>query len=245
MNTACPAQVKGSIAHFASKGAFDIEGLGAKHISQMVEKGLLTSVADLFVLQRDAVKGLDRMGAKSTDNLLAVIDSRKSISLNRFVYALGIRHVGEHAARLLANHFASLEALIAAPEAEIAEIEGIGPVMATSIYRFFRQPENRTVVRRLLDGGVRILPPKPVQAEHLAGSTFVLTGTLTTLTRSEAKARIEAAGGKVTGSVSSKTDYLVGGESPGSKLGKARELGVEIIDENRLLAMLGTDLDSG
>ncbi len=244
LNTACPAQLKGSIAHFASKGAFDIDGLGTRHIDQMVEKGLLTSAADLFFLDHGTVEGLERMGPKSAENLLAVISARKTISLNRFVYALGVRHVGEHAARLLAEHFPTLQALMKASEAEIAEIGGIGPVMASSIHRFFRQPENREVVQRLLDAGVRIQASQRVGDDRLSGRTFVMTGALQTLSRSEAKNRIEAAGGRVTGSVSAQTDFLVAGASPGSKLNKARDLGVEVIDEDRLLEMLGPAADS-
>ncbi|MFZ2630755.1 MAG: NAD-dependent DNA ligase LigA [Desulfosalsimonadaceae bacterium] len=240
VNINCPAQIKGNIRHFASKGAFDIDGLGEKLIDQLVDKGLIASYADLFYLSVDGLKDLDRMGEKSAENIVAAIEKSKQVSFSRFLYGLGIRNVGEHMAGLIAARFADMEAVLRATPAEFEAIEGVGPVVARSIAGFFNQEKNRETIRRLMDSGVRIQYEKtPSGNLPLEGLTFVLTGTLETLTRSEAKKIIEGAGGKVASSVSSKTNYLLAGESPGSKLDKARELGVKIIGEPEFMALMG------
>ncbi len=238
INTSCPAQVKERIKHFASKGAFDIDGLGEKLIEQLVDKELLYSYADIFKLKEDMLKNLDRMGSKSAGNIVRAIEDSKRITLNRFIYALGIRHVGEHVAGILARSFESLEKLIDTTKEELEAIDGVGPVVAASIVDFFGQDENRKIVIKFIDSGVRIFSNNAHKQGTLAGKIFVLTGTLATLTRDEAKKVIENAGGKVTGSVSRNTDYLVAGASPGSKLKRAQELGVDIIDEETLKKMM-------
>ena len=238
INTSCPAQVKERIKHFASKGAFDIDGLGDKLIEQLVEKKLLRSYADIFLLNADVLKNLERMGAKSGANIVQAVEISKQIPLNRFIYALGIRHVGEHVAGILARFYKSLEKLRAATLEELESIDGIGPVVAQSIVDFFGQHENQKIVKEMIDSGIRILETASGKENVLAGKTFVFTGALETMTRGEAKKRIEAAGGKVSGSVSRNTDYLVVGASPGSKLNRAEELGVEIIDENTLKGLM-------
>ncbi len=231
INYSCSAQVKERIKHFASKGAFDFDGLGDKLVDQLVEKKLLTSYADLFKLDEETLAGLDRMGAKSATNLLQAIENGKRISFARFIYALGIRHVGEHVAVLLAAHFESLEALVGCSEDDLIAIEGIGPVVAGSIASFFSREENLIIVDRILQSGVQIVFESQKMTRLHEGKVFVLTGTLERMTRRQAKEMIVAAGGKVSGSVSKNTDYVVAGESAGSKLAKARELGIDIIDE--------------
>ena len=231
INYSCPAQVKERIRHFASKGAFDFDGLGDKLVDQLVEKKLLMSYADLFKLDADTLAGLERMGAKSAANLIQAIESGKQISFARFIYALGIRHVGEHVAALLATHFESLEALVGCSEDDLIAIEGIGPVVAKSIASFFSREENLIIVDRILNSGVQIIFESQKMTGLLEGKVFVLTGTLERMTRRQAKEMIIAAGGKVSGSVSKNTDYVVVGDSAGSKLAKARELGIHIIDE--------------
>ena len=234
INTACPAQVKERIKHFASKGAFDMEGLGDKLVEQLVDKKLLFSYADIFRLNKDTLKNLERMGAKSAENIMEAIEKSKQITLARFIYSLGIRHVGEHVAGILATTFGSLERLMGATADDLVDVDGVGPVVAKSIESFFKQDENRNAVNDIMDAGVRILGESPRKQRLLEGKVFVLTGTLETLTRSQAKKIIETAGGKVTGSVSRNTDYVVAGSSPGSKLQRATELGVPIIDEETL-----------
>ena len=231
INYSCSAQVKERIRHFASKGAFDLDGLGDKLVDQLVEKKLLTSYADLFKLDADTLAGLERMGAKSAANLIQAIENGKRISFTRFIYALGIRHVGEHVAVLLATHFESIEALVGCSEDDLVAIEGIGPVVAKSIVSFFSREENLIIVDRILDSGVQIVFESQKMTGIFEGKVFVLTGTLERMTRRQAKEMITAAGGKVSGSVSKNTDYVVVGESAGSKLAKARELGIDIINE--------------
>jgi DNA ligase (NAD+) len=239
INYGCSAQVKERIKHFASKGAFDFDGLGDKIVDQLVEKKLLTSYADLFKLDAETLAGLERMGAKSAANLIQAIENGKRISFARFIYALGIRHVGEHVAVLLAAHFASLEALASCSKDGLISIEGIGPVVAESIASFFSQEENLIIVDRILHSGVQIVFEVQKMTGSLDGKVFVLTGTLESMTRRQATEIIAAAGGKVSGSVSRNTDYVVAGESAGSKLAKARELGIAIIDEVAFREMLG------
>jgi DNA ligase (NAD+) len=238
INYSCPAQVKERIRHFASKGAFDFDGLGDKLVDQLVEKKLLTSYADLFQLDVKTLAGLERMGAKSAENLIEAIENGKRISFARFIYALGIRHVGEYVAVLLAANFESLEALASCSIEDLVAVDGIGPVVAKSIASFFNREENLIVVHRILDSGVQIEFEVKKTISLLDGKLFVLTGTLESMTRQQAKEMITAAGGKVSGSVSRNTDFVVAGESAGSKLAKARELGIQIIDEVALREML-------
>lgn len=243
----CPAQHKEAIKHFASRRALDIEGLGDKLVDQLLEKHLVSDVADLYALTVEQLAGLDRMGQKSAENLIAALEKSKRTSLPRFLYALGIREVGEVTAANLATHLGSLDALKAADEAQLQAIPDVGPTMARHIATFFRQPHNLEVIRKLLEAGIaweECEPPKP-ESQVLRGKVFVLTGTLAALTRDEAKSRLQALGAKVTGSVSKKTDFVVAGAEPGSKLDKARELGVEVIDEGVLLKMLSGDLPEG
>jgi len=241
INTSCPAQVKERIKHFASKGAFDIDGVGGKLIDQLVNKELLFSYADIFQLKEELLENLERMGSKSAGNIVRAIEDSKQITLNRFIYALGIRHVGEHVAGILANALKSLDRLMSATPNELVAIEGVGPVVAQSIVAFFKKDENRKIVIKIIDSGVRIFRDNAHKQGALAGKVFVLSGTLETLTRDEARKIIENAGGKVTGSVSRNTNYLVAGASPGSKLKRAQELGVDIIDEQTLKGLLIED----
>jgi len=241
INTSCPAQVKERIKHFASKGAFDIDGLGEKLVEQLVDKELLFSYADIFRLKEDMLKNLDRMGSKSAGNIVRAIEDSKRITLNRFIYALGIRHVGEHVAGILSKSFESLEKLIGTKKEELEAIDGVGPVVAESIVAFFKKDENRKIVDDMIANRVQIFSNNADKQSTLSDKVFVLTGTLATLTRDEAKIVIENAGGKVTGSVSRNTDYLVAGASPGSKLKRAQELGVDIIDEQTLKGLLIED----
>jgi DNA ligase (NAD+) len=236
----CPAQRKQALLHFAGRRAMDIEGLGEKLVDQLVDAGLVRTAADLYKLEIAKLAALERMAEKSAANVVAAIEKSKDTSLERFVFGLGIRHVGEATAKDLARHFGSLDALMEAGEAGLAEVRDVGPVLAESIARFFAEPHNREVIAQLRTAGVhwREAPPRRAVAGPLAGRTLVLTGTLPALTRDEAKGLIEAAGGKVAGSVSKKTDYVVAGAEPGSKLAQASELGIAIVDEDGLRRLL-------
>jgi DNA ligase (NAD+) len=236
----CPAQRKQAILHFASRKALDVEGLGEKLVDQMVDNAILRTPADVYKLGVLAIANLERMAEKSAANLLVAIEKSKQTTLARFIYALGIRNVGEATARDLANHFGNLDALIAADETALQEVSDVGPIVAASIRHFFDQPHNVEVIEQLRASGVTWVEGEPVKREALplAGQVFVLTGTLPTLARDDAKAMIEAQGGKVSGSVSKKTHYVVAGAEAGSKLAKAQELGVAIIDESQLLELL-------
>ena len=240
----CPAQRKQALLHFAGRRAMDIEGLGDKLVDQLVDAGLLTSVADLYDAQQinlAALTGLERMGEKSAQNLLAAIERSKSTTLPRFLYALGIRHVGEATAKDLAYHFGSIDRLMAAPLAELLEVSDVGPIVATSLCHFFDQTQHRDVVRQLRDAGVHWPDVQGAASDAprpLLGKSIVLTGTLPNLSRDAAKALVEAAGGKVVGSVSTKTSFVVAGEAAGSKLEKAQSLGVEVLDEATFLHRL-------
>ncbi|HXF46973.1 MAG TPA: NAD-dependent DNA ligase LigA [Burkholderiaceae bacterium] len=238
----CPAQRKQALLHFAGRRALDIEGLGEKLVDQLVDRGLVRNPADLFKLDAAALAQLERMGEKSAANLVAAIQRAKHTTLERFIYALGIRHVGESTARDLARHFGSLDALMAADERALAEVPDVGPVVAASIARFFAEPHNREVIEQLRAAGVTWAEGKVARAPAgpFAGKTVVLTGTLPGMTRDEAIARVEAAGGKVAGSVSKKTDLVVAGEAAGSKLQRARELGVPVIDADQFMRLLGS-----
>ncbi len=240
INTNCPARLKESILHFASRGVMDIDGLGEALVDQLVDRGLVGSVADLYRLKLEDLVPLERMGRKSAEKLLRNIEQSKQQPLPRVLTALGIRFVGERTAQFLAEAFGSLEAIAAADVETLQTAEEVGPRVAQSIYEFFREPRNRELVERLREAGLRFEHRAPRRrGGPLEGRTFVLTGTLPTLTREQARAMIEAAGGKVTGSVSKKTDYVVAGEEAGSKLAKARELGVAVIDEAGLRRLLG------
>jgi DNA ligase (NAD+) len=235
----CGAQRKQTLWHAASRKALDIEGLGEKLVDQLVDSGRVKTLADLYSLRPLELVGLDRMGQKSADNLVAAIDKARAPGLNRLLYALGIRHVGETTARDVARHFGSIDAIMDADEDALSSVPDVGPVVAASIRRFFAEQHNRDVIEPLTSQGVNPVAEAAPQATTLAGKTFVLTGTLPNWTREEASMRIQAAGGKVSGSVSKKTAYLVAGEDSGSKLAKAQELGVAVLDEDGLKALLG------
>jgi DNA ligase (NAD+) len=241
-NIDCPAQIKNNIRHLAGRGALDVEGLGTKLVDQLVERGTLVRLSDVFALDAETLMGLERMGEKSASNLVASIDRARQTTLARFLIALGIRHVGQGVAELLASHFGDLDPLMAASREELEAIDGVGPTIAEALAAFFADPRNRAEVQRLRDLGVvwPIAQPAAPAGDALAGKTFVLTGTLADMTRDEAKGRIQQQGGKVTGSVSKKTDFVVVGADPGSKAAKAEELEVDILDEAGLLELLGS-----
>jgi len=236
----CPAQRKQSLLHFASRRALDIEGLGDKLVDQLVDAGRVHTPADLYKLDVAALAALERMADKSAANVVAAIDKSRTTTLRRFIYALGIRHVGETTAADLAQHFGTLDALLAADEQALLGVRDVGPVLVQSILQFFAEPHNRQVIAQLRAAGVHWTEtaPKRAPAGKFAGLTFVITGTLPTLLRDDAKGLIEEHGGKVAGSVSKKTSYVVAGAEPGSKLDKAGELGVPVLDEQQLMAML-------
>jgi DNA ligase (NAD+) len=263
----CGAQRKQAVIHYASRRAMDIEGLGEKLVDQLVASGLVHTPADLYKLDVPTLAALERMAEKSAANVVAAIEGSKDRSLARFIYALGMHHVGEEVAKILAQHFGSIESLLHETEPErwarLTEekdrvqkentrrrnrgepllepiLPGIGPEIMESVANFLAQTHNREVIQKLLDAGVKPQSAAPTarRAGKVTGKTFVLTGTLPNLTRDEASARIQAEGGRVTGSVSKKTDYVVAGAEAGSKLEKARELGVAVLEEQDLLKLL-------
>jgi DNA ligase (NAD+) len=237
----CPAQRKQALLHFAQRRALDIEGLGEKLVDQLVEAGVVHTPADLYKLGVASLAALDRMADKSAQNVYEAIQKSKKTTLARFIYGLGIRQVGESTAKDLARHFKKLKLLRKADEAQLALVPDVGPVVAASILQFFRQPHNMEVVDQLIAAGVHWSEegtPEASATSQIAGKTFVLTGTLPELSREQAKEMIEAQGGKVSGSVSKKTDYVVAGADAGSKLLKAQELGVKVIDEAGLKLLL-------
>lgn len=239
INTNCPARLKESLLHFASRNVMDIDGLGEALVDQLVDRGLVKSVADLYQLQPEQLMELERMGKKSSEKLVANIQASKRQPLPRVIAGLGIPFVGERTAQFLAETFGSLDAIAAADEETLQRAEEVGPKVARSIRQFFQEDRNRELVERLREAGLNFHHRRVVKkGGPLEGKVFVLTGTLPHWTREEAKARIEAAGGKVTGSVSKNTHFLVAGEDPGSKLAKARELGIPVLDEAQLVSML-------
>lgn len=235
----CPAQLKESIRHFCSKEGMDIEGLGEKIISQLVDKGIVKDIADLYLLKKDDLLRLERMGSKLADNILNAIEKSKETKLEKFLYALGIRNVGEHLARVLAREFGSIDNIMKLSVEELMKIKEIGPIVAESIYNFFREKRNNQVIQKLFKAGVRIKKEKTEEKKGvLSGKTFVFTGTLSGMTRSEAKKKVEDLGGNVASSISKKVDYLVVGSEPGSKLDEAKKLGINIITEEEFIKMI-------
>jgi len=235
----CPAQVKGRIKHFASKRAMDIDGLGQKLIEQMVDKGLVKDIAGLYALDQDAFASLERMAEKSAANLIKALEHSKHPALARFIYALGIRHVGEHIAQVLARNLSSLDAIAHATEEELVAIPEIGPEVAQSVTGFFRDKGNRKEINRLQKAGVEIVEPSARREEPLKGKTILFTGALEGMSRDEAKDLVESLGGEVTSSAGKGVDYVVVGTDPGSKYAKARELGLTIIDEAEFQRLVG------
>jgi DNA ligase (NAD+) len=240
-NIDCPAQLKEGIRHFASKLAMNIDGIGEKLIEQLVDKGLVKSYADLYFLKKEKLSELERMAEKSAQNIITAIDKSREVSLDRFLYALGMRHVGEHMSRVLAKEFGSLEALQKAGQERLQQIHEVGPQVAESVTRFFKERKNVATIARLLKGGVRIreLARPKASDQKFAGKTFVFTGALEKFARDEAERMVDERGGRASGSVSKKTDFVVAGPGAGSKLDKARELGVKVISEEEFLKMAG------
>jgi DNA ligase (NAD+) len=239
VNANCPAKLQGTILHFASRHVMNIDGLGEVLVNQLTERGLVKNVADLYKLTKDDLLQLERMGEKSAENVLAEIEASKKLPLERVIYGLGIRFVGERTAQFLAEHFGALDDVIKASAEELEEVNEVGPRIAESIVEFFADEHNRKLVGDLRKVGLTFTGQKKEKGTKLAGKTFVLTGTLERHTRDEAKKMIEDAGGRVSGSVSKKTDYVVAGSDAGSKLDKARELGVSVIGEEELEGLVG------
>ncbi|QWD11503.1 NAD-dependent DNA ligase LigA [Polynucleobacter paneuropaeus] len=235
----CGAQRKQALIHFAHRRALDIEGLGEKIVDQLVDQNLVRTPADLYRLGFSALANLERMGEKSADNLIQAINQSRNTTLARFIFALGIRHVGETTAKDLANHYQSMHALMDASLEDLLTVKDVGPVVADSIVSFMEEAHNREVIEQLLASGMQLSVEKKVISAAVVGKTFVLTGTFPSLSRDQAKDLLEKAGAKVAGSVSKKTDYVVAGTDAGSKLSKAEELGITVIDEQKLLMLLG------
>ena len=252
INGSCPAIIKGSLVHWASRGAMDINGLGEKWVEQLVDNGLIRTVADLYQLTEEQLLDLERMGKKSAQNLLGAIAQSKQQPWSRILYGLGIRHVGSVNAQVLTQQFPSMDALLTASLDRIEAVYGIGPEIAASVHQWVRIEANQSVMQQLRGAGLQLEGTEDDTTTEvtpsnlpLAQKIFVLTGTLPTLSRSDAKAKIEAAGGKVTGSVSSKTDYVIVGENAGSKLTKAQSLGIACLSEDELLALLANPMADG
>jgi DNA ligase (NAD+) len=237
-NGACPAQLSRSIEHFASKGAMNIDGMGPQVVELLLREGLIASAADLYLLRAEQIAGLERMGEKSAAKLIDAIAASKSAGLERLIYALGIRNIGEVAAVALAAKYGTLDALMDADEESLCAIEDIGPITARCVAEFFSLEKNRALCRRLCEAGVLTESTAAPVGESFAGVTFVLTGTLPTMSRDEAAALIKARGGKVSSSVSKKTSFVVAGDAAGSKLTKAESLGIKIISEDDFADMI-------
>ena len=241
LSQTCPAKLKESLLHWASRKAMKIDGLGERLVDQLVEKSLVRDVSGLYRLSQEQLEGLERMGPKSAENLLRQIDASRSLEFWRLLFGLGIRHVGERTAQILAKHFGSIERLQNASQEELEQVDEVGPKLAESIYRFLKQPENRELIERLEAAGLPMksddfVPPEAAQV--FEGKTFVLTGTLEGMTREEATSLIEHRGGRVSSSISKKTNFVLVGRDAGSKLDKARKLGVQILDEQQFRTML-------
>ncbi len=237
----CPAQQKEALRHFVSRRAMDVDGLGVKLIAQLVDKGWVKNAANLYELKAEEVAGLERMGPKSAENLIQALEKSKETTLPRFLYALGIREVGEATAQALAQHFGTLEAIMQADEAALLQVNDVGPVVAGHIRHFFAEPHNQDVIQALLAAGIRFpegAQTQEVTEQPLEGQTWVLTGTLSQMTRGEAKEALQRLGARVSGSVSQRTHTVVAGEAAGSKLTRAQELGITVWDEEQLLALL-------
>ncbi|MBV8864461.1 MAG: NAD-dependent DNA ligase LigA, partial [Acidobacteriaceae bacterium] len=243
VNVSCPARLRESVLHFASRGVMDIDGMGEALVDQLLSRKMVANIADLYSLTVDQLLTLDRMGKKSASKVIENINQSRSQPLTRLIYGLGIPFVGERTAQFLAEHFGNLDEIASASPEALQEVGEIGPKVAESIRQFFSEERNRDLLERLRAAGLKFTALKRPRAKAgpLAGLTFVLTGTLPTLKRDEAKTKIELAGGKVGASVSSKTSYLVAGDEAGSKLDKARELNIPILDETGFLAILGSE----
>jgi DNA ligase (NAD+) len=235
----CPAQLKGRIKHFASKRAMDIDGLGVKLIDQLVDKGLIKDVADVYYINKQKLIELERMADKSAQNIIDAIEKSKTKPLSKFLYALGIRHVGETTAEDLACYFPRLDDFFRLSEEDLMEVEGIGPEVAASVHQFFRDKKNRESIELLKKAGVKVIEPKVKEKGKLVGKTFLFTGALKTFGRDEARNLVESSGGMTTSSISKKVDYVVFGEDPGSKFDKAKELGIKTLTEEEFKKMIG------
>jgi DNA ligase (NAD+) len=233
VNANCPAKLRESILHFAARSVMNVEGMGEALVNQLADGGLVRDVADIYELTKEKLLTLERIGDKSAENLLAEIEQSRKLPLERVIFGLGIRFVGERTAEFLAEHFGSMDDLMRASLEELQEVNEVGPRVAASIHEFFGEPRNRKLVERLRKY-LTFTGKKRERGTTLTDKTFVLTGTLTNYSRDAAKKLIEDAGGKVSGSVSKKTDFVVAGDDPGSKLDKARELGVRVIDEKEM-----------
>lgn len=235
----CPAQLERNIIHFASRNAMDIDGLGPAIVRQMLEKNMIKSAADLYFLNKDEVAQMDKMGEKSAQNLLEAIEKTKKNDLSRLIFALGIRQVGQKAGKTLARTFRSMDALMAADAETLAALYDVGEITAQSIVQYFDQPQTKDIINRLKEAGVNMQSSEQAaEGGAFAGKTVVLTGTLSKFTRDAATEKIEAAGGKVTGSVSKKTSFVLAGAEAGSKLSKAESLGIPVLSEDEFLKML-------
>jgi DNA ligase (NAD+) len=239
INANCPAKLRESILHFAARSVMNIEGMGESLVNQLADRGLVKNIADIYELDKEKLLTLERIGVKSAENLLAEIEQSRKLPLERVIFGLGIRFVGERTAEFLAEHFGSMDALMSASVEELEEVNEVGPRIAESIHEFFAEASNRKLVERLRKF-LKFTGVKKVRGTALAGKTFVLTGTLPNYSRDAAKKMIEDAGGKVSGSVSKKTDYVVAGEEAGSKLDKAKELGVAVIDEAKMVELVSS-----
>jgi len=235
----CPAQLKGRIKHFASKRAMDIDGLGVKLIDQLVEKGLVKDVADIYYIEKGQLIALERLADKSAQNIIDAIEESKTKSLSKFLYALGIRHVGETTAEDLARHVSRLDDFFNLSEEDLMEVEGIGPEVAASVHQFFRDKKNKESIDRLKKAGVKVIEPKAKEKGKLAGKVFIFTGALQSFGRDEARNLVESLGGMTASTISKKVDFVVAGEDPGSKFDKAKKLGIKILTEAEFKKMIG------